>query len=194
VLDREEELSAVASDEQEGVGPGEEVARAAEALPRVTHGAVLAGVVDDEHGDVVGALHLAEVAEERGDLPSVVLVDAVQSHERVEDEEPRCVLRHGVAETSLVMVAVETERGGEDEVHGQCGKVEAAMAADAFEARLDHGCGVLRHVEEDAPGVSDIEEAEARLAARDGERHLEREPGLATLRGAAEDADPCPGP
>src|SRR5271154_423688 len=102
----------MASEEQEGVGPGEEVARAAEALPRVTP-AVLAGVVDDEHGDIVGALQLAEVAEERGDLPGVVLVDAVQSHEGVEDEEPRCVARHGVSEPPLVMVAVETERGGD---------------------------------------------------------------------------------
>src|SRR5580658_6659832 len=120
----------MASDEQERVGPGEEVAGAAEALPRVSHRAVLAGVVDDEHGDVVGALQLAEIAEERGDLAGVVLVDAVQSHERVEDEEPRCVPGHGVAEPSLVVVAVETEGGGEDEVHGQCGKLEAAMAAN----------------------------------------------------------------
>jgi hypothetical protein len=193
VLDREEELSAMASDEQEGVGPGEEVARAAEALPRVT-GAVLAGVVDDEHGDVVGPLQLAQVAKERGDLPGVVLVDAVQPDERVEDEEPRRVARYGVTEPSLVMLAVEAERGGEDEVHGQCGKVEAAIAADAFEARLDHGRGVLRHVQEDTPGVANVEATEARLAARDGERHFEREPGLATLRGAAEDTDPCPGP
>ena len=194
MLGSEQELAAMAAEQEEGIGPREEVAGAAEALPGLPDRAVLAGVMDDEDGSVMGALQLAEVAKERGDLSGVVLVDAVQPDEGVEDEEPRRVLLHGVAEAPLVVGAVESEGGSGDEVHVERAEVEAAMTTDAFEARLDDEGGVLGHVEESTSGVADGEGAETGLAARDGERHLEGEPRLAALRRAADDADGCPGP
>src|SRR3972149_5106695 len=54
------------------------------------HGAaVLAGVVDDGDGEVVGALQLAQVAEDRGDIAGLIFVDAMEPDEGVEQEQGR---------------------------------------------------------------------------------------------------------
>jgi hypothetical protein len=44
--------------------------------------------VDDHNGDVVGGLQLAQVAEDGGHMPRIVLVDAMQTPEGVEHEQP----------------------------------------------------------------------------------------------------------
>lgn len=53
--------------------------------------------MDDDDGDGERALELAEVAEQGGDLAGVVLVDTVQAHEGIEDQEARRVGRDGAA-------------------------------------------------------------------------------------------------
>jgi hypothetical protein len=67
-------------------------------------------MMHDEDGDVVLALQGAEVAEQRGDLSGVVLVDAMKSHEGIEDEEARRVAANRVAQTRLIAPA--NEAGG----------------------------------------------------------------------------------
>ena len=49
-------------------------------------GGGFAGVVDNEHRERVCALQLAQVRKQRCDLSGCVLVDAVQAHERIEDQ------------------------------------------------------------------------------------------------------------
>ena len=56
MLDCEEQLATMATHVQERVGPREEVARASQALTRLASDAILAGMVDNEHRDVVRAL------------------------------------------------------------------------------------------------------------------------------------------
>jgi hypothetical protein len=46
-------------------------------------------MVDEDDGAAEAALDLAEIGEQRGDLGGDVLVDAVEPHEGVEDDEPR---------------------------------------------------------------------------------------------------------
>lgn len=66
VLDGDSEVITEAADVKGAVGPGVEVARSAEGLTGVSAEAALLGVMDDDDGDVVLALHLAEEGEENG--------------------------------------------------------------------------------------------------------------------------------
>ena len=65
---------------------------AAQRLTGADAGAALLGVMDDEHGNVMPALQLAQVGEQRGDLAAGVLVNAVEMYERIEDEQRGCKL------------------------------------------------------------------------------------------------------
>lgn len=163
MLDGEDESILMAPDVEVGVSPSVEVTATAEGEAGLgARRAALAGVMDDEDGDVELPLERAEVAEERGDLAGVVLVDAVQSDEGIEDEQARRTTANGVPEAGLIAGAVEAQDGDGDDVDGEMGEVDAARLADASKPRLDDGARVLGHVEEDGPRVVDVEGAEAR--------------------------------
>src|ERR1019366_7484231 len=118
----------------------------------------------------------------------------MQSHEGVEHEQARRVLRDGVLQARLVARAIEPQRGGGDEVQGELGEIEPAVTADAPEPLLDDGRRVLGHVQEHGANVADLEDAQARRAARNRDCHFECEPRLAALGRAPEDPPPRPRP
>ncbi len=55
----------------------------------------LARVMDEEDGDVVVTLQLAEVREHRRDFVGRVLIATMEADERVEDEQPGAQSCHG---------------------------------------------------------------------------------------------------
>ncbi|HSO37887.1 MAG TPA: hypothetical protein VLT33_35410, partial [Labilithrix sp.] len=59
-------------------------------------------MMHDEDGDVVLALQRAEVAEQRGDLSGVVLVDAMKAHEGIENQKARRVPANRIAKARLI--------------------------------------------------------------------------------------------
>ncbi len=138
VLGGEQELLAVTAQGEGGIDPGEEVSGAAQALA-AGGAAVLAGVVDDHDGEVVGALQLAQVAEDGGDVAGLVLVDAVESHEGVEQEQARGMAADGLVEAALVAGQIEPHAGRGDDADGEGGEVEAAVAAEARRRCLTTG-------------------------------------------------------
>src|SRR6266481_4801498 len=81
VLDRQGEVLSVATQVKIGVAPGVELGRAAQGLAGTDAASALLGVVDDHHSDVVAALQLAQIGEQRGALAAGVLIDAMQAHE-----------------------------------------------------------------------------------------------------------------
>jgi len=177
VLDGEEKGVLLTPDVEVGIAPCVEVAASAERLAGLrASAAIFACMMHDEDGDVVLALQRTEVAEQRGDLTGVVLVDAVQAHEGIKDEETRRVSADGVAQPRLIASAIEAEHGHGDDVDGDAGELGVSSAADASEARFDDRRRVLGHVEEDGPCVVDVEGAEACGARGDGDGEIEREP------------------
>lgn len=48
------------------------------------------GVVDQEQGELIGALQGTQKGEHAGDLAGVVLVDAMQAHKGTASSKPRC--------------------------------------------------------------------------------------------------------
>ena len=63
-----------------------QVGAAAERLTEIASSA-LGHMVNDEDGDVVTAVEFAKKAEQAGDICSTVLVQAMQTYERVEHEQ-----------------------------------------------------------------------------------------------------------
>ena len=131
VLGRQEQSAAMTPHVEQGVGPGEEVARAAQALACLAAGAPLAGVVHDDDGHVVGALDLSQVPEHGRHLTGVVLVDAVQPHEGIEHQQARRVRSDRRTQSPLVVRAVEAQGRRGDEVDGERAEVEPTVTADA---------------------------------------------------------------
>ena len=76
------------------VPPGMKISRPTEdQADLIRAGAGLAGMVDDEDGDVVLPLEITEIGKDARDLEGGVLVDSVETDERIEDEKNRTVER-----------------------------------------------------------------------------------------------------
>lgn len=188
VFDGEPELIVMGAEVEVGVAPGMEITRAAQVLSG--EGPIgLSGVVDEEDGEGEGALQLAEVGEEGGDLEGGILVEAVEADEGIEDQQAGAMGVEGVGEAALVGGQVEAELIGEDEEDGQLGEVDLSGLGEALESSADLEGVILGGEEEDWTGLGDRESSEARGAGGDGEGDLEGEEGFTGLGGSAEDAD-----
>jgi hypothetical protein len=73
-------------------------------------------MVDDEDGKRVAALQLAQKGKQRGDLAAGVLIDPVQAHEGIEDEEARMQSGNGVLQSEAIGGKIEPQRGGGDDL------------------------------------------------------------------------------
>lgn len=149
MLDGEEQAVLLAPHMEERVGPGEEVSAAAERQAGLGAAPVFACMMHDKNGGVVLSLERAKVAKYCRDGLCIVLVDAVNAHEGIEDEEARGVSADGVSKARLITPAIEPEGGSRDDLDVGAREVDAARAADASEARLYGGRGVFGHVDQD---------------------------------------------
>ena len=64
---------------------GMELGGASQGLAGADVAGALLGVVDDDDGDGVAALQLAQIGEQRHHFAAGVLIDAMQAHEGIED-------------------------------------------------------------------------------------------------------------
>ena len=194
MLDGEGERVVAAAQIQVAVAPGVKLRGAAQRLAVAQAMGGLAGVMHDQDGELMAALQFAQIGEQRGDFATGVLVDAVQTHERVEDEQPRLERRDGVLEAGAIGTQVQTQRGGGDDLDVQIAQRDAGGGADAVEALAHDGQSVLCGVQQHPAGTGDGEAAQARGAGRHGDGKLEGHERLAGFRLAAEDADCLLGP
>ena len=122
MLDRQREIIAVAAQVEVAIAPGVELGGAAQRLTGADAAAALLGVMDDEHGNAMPALQLAQVGEQRGDLAAGVLVDAVQTYERIEDEQARLQSGDGLGEVAAVGIQIEPDGGRGDDLDVEIGQ------------------------------------------------------------------------
>src|SRR5271157_2259896 len=121
-----------------------EVSRAAQTgAGRRARRTVLARVMHHGDGKVVLALQLAQVRKQTGDLAGIVLVDPVQSHEGVEQEQSRPQSTHGCGQAHLVALAVEPKAWRGDDVDGERGEVEPTVARDGGQALANDRKSIL---------------------------------------------------
>ena len=79
----------VAAEIEVGIAPGVELRRSAQGLTGADGAGALFGMMDERDGDGVAALQFAQEGEQRRDVAADILIDAMQAHERIEDEQPR---------------------------------------------------------------------------------------------------------
>ena len=130
-----------------------ELGRAAQRLPGAYAAATLPGMMDDEHGGAVAALQFAQEGQQRRDLTAGVLVDAMQAHERIEDEQARQQASDGVGEVPPVGVEIEAQDGRGDDLDIEVGERQPRCGADAFEAPAHDVQGVLGSEQQHTAGA-----------------------------------------
>jgi hypothetical protein len=151
-------------------------------------------MMDDRDGDGVTTLQIPQEGEQRRDLAADVLIDAVQTHERIEDEQPRLQPGDGLIEPCAVGLEIEAQAGRGDHLDVEFSETDASGGADALEAAADDMERVLGGIEQDATGAGDREAAQTGSAGGDGDRQIEGEEGFAAFRLTTDDADGFFGP
>jgi hypothetical protein len=81
--------------------------RSAHGLTGTDCASALFGVVDDSHGDGMTPLQLAQKGEQWGDVAADILIDAMQAHEGIEDEQARLQPGDGLLEPRTVNLEIE---------------------------------------------------------------------------------------
>ena len=194
MFDGEVKFGAGAAQVQVRVAPGMELRRAAQRLAGAHAAGGFAGVVHDEHSELVLPLQRAQVGKERRDFTAGVLVDAVQAHERIEHQKARFELYDGLFEALTVGGVVDSQCRGGDDVHVEVCKLDARGGADALEPAAHDMQGILGRVEQHPARPGDGEAAQAGGAGGDRDGEVQGEEGLAALRLAADDPDGLFGP
>lgn len=188
MLDGEGQAVLRAAEIEVTVPPCVELGGAAKCLSGACGGG-FAGMVDENDSGAQAALELAEEVEEWGDLGRGILVDAMETDERIEHEEPGAQGIDGLAQAVAVGRSVEAEHRDGDDMDVERIERDAGSRGDTGEALADHGERVLGREEEHGPGDVRRKLAQARCAGGDGDSEIEGEEGLAALGLAAEDAD-----
>src|SRR5262245_49843303 len=131
------------------------------------------------------ALQLAKVGEKRGHLTTGVLVDAVQPHEGVEDQQPRLQLGNREGKAAPIGLEIETQRRGGDDLDIEIGELHTRGGGNALEPPTHDWQGIFCGIEQDAAGVRHSITAQARDAGGDRNGKIERQERLAALGLAA---------
>ena len=184
----------VAAEVEVGISPGVEFGRSAQGLTGSDGSGALPGMVDDGDGCGMASLQFAQEGEQRCHVAADVLVDAMQAHKRIKDQEPRLEGGDGLLETRAVGLEIETQAGCGDHLDVEFGETGAGGGADAFKASADDMQRVLGGIEQDPTGPRDREAAQAGDSGGDGDGQIEGEEGFAALGLAADDADGFIGP
>lgn len=194
MLDGESEIIAVTAEIEVAVAPGMELGRAAQSLAVAEAAGALLGVVDDNDGELMLALEVAQKGEQGSDLGGRVFIAAMQADEGVEDEQARPESGDGVFEAEAVGGQIEAHGGGGDDLEVEVAERDASGGADAVEAETDDLEGVLSGVEQDATWGGHGEAAQARGAGCDGDGEVKSQERLAGFGLASDDAHRLLGP
>ena len=87
MFDGQREIVTVSAEVEIAIARGAELGRTTQRLSGACVACAHARVTDGEHGRAMPALQLAQIGEQRRDLAAGVLIDALQAHERIEDED-----------------------------------------------------------------------------------------------------------
>jgi hypothetical protein len=171
-----------------------ELGGAPERLPGSDVGGPLTGVVDQEHGGGEGPLQVTQVREQGRDLGDGVLVDAVESHEGVEDEQPGTEGGDRLLQAVAVLGQVEAETGRGDHVEVEAGEGHPGGLRDPLQPPAHDGQRLLGGEEEHGAGLGRREAAQAGRAGGDRDGQVEGQERLAAFGLAADDAHGLIGP
>ena len=87
MFDAQMQMRTGATQIQVGVAPGVEFRRSTQCLTAALMGGAFAGMVHQRHGGAVMALQTTQIAEQRRDLGGDVLINCMQTDQRIEHEQ-----------------------------------------------------------------------------------------------------------
>ena len=145
--------------------------------------------MNQEHGQLELALQLAQEGQERGNLSGVVLVDAVQADQGIEDEQAGLELLDGVGEALAIGGSVQTQGRRGDDFDGQGIEGHLGRPGDAFQALAHDRQGVLGGKEQDFSGACHGILAQTGAARGDADGDVQGQEAFAAFGFTAEDAD-----
>jgi hypothetical protein len=137
------------------VAPGVELRGAAKRLPRAGVAGGFLCVMHEEHGEAVPTLQFPQIREERCDLAARVLIDPVQTHEGIEDQQARLQGGDRLLEELTIPLEIESQRLCGDHLYIEGLELAAGRMTDAFESRPHDVLGILGGVEQHATGLRD---------------------------------------
>jgi hypothetical protein len=152
----------------------------------------LLGVMNDQDGDGVAALQFPQIGERRRDFAAGVLIDAMQAHKGIENEETGLELGDGLVEAAANSLEIKPQGRFGDDLDVEFGKLEAAGGADSLEPPPHHVEGILGGIKKDASGGRKA--AQARRASGDRDGEIQGEEGFAALGLGADNPDSLLGP
>ena len=188
VFDGQAQALAPAAQEEAGVRPSVELARAAQGLTGADLGRALAGVVHEGDGAAVATLDLTQAGQQGHDRGRDVLIDAVQAYKRIEDEQHGLQRRDGGRQSAAIGLDVQAHGGCGDEPQVELGQGEVGVGTEALESLAHHVQSVFSGEQEHAAGAVRCEAIETGTARGDRDGHGQGEERLAGLRFPADGA------
>jgi hypothetical protein len=142
MFDAQIQMWVVTAQIQVGVPPGVEFGRPSERLATTLVGGAFAGMVHQRYGSAVAALQAAQISEQWGDLGREVLIDTVQTNQRVEHKQFGFEAGDRGVKRPLLLGVIEPKGRHGDDMDVEAVEVGAGGSGDALEA-LSQDVGIL---------------------------------------------------
>ena len=153
-----------------GIDPCVQVGAAAKRLTEIASSA-LGHMVNDEDGDVVTAVEFAKKAEQAGDICGTVLIQAMQTYERVEHEQLGPERGDRGVERASVALDVEAQTRCGDDVQVEAAQRDASVLTDLSDAVAYTWQSVFGEIDERRARAQHLEATET----GGGRSHRDRE-------------------
>ena len=137
MLDGEAQLLTLVDEVAGRIGPGVQIGAAAQRQTGILPCA-LGHVVDEDDGDIMLTIELAQEAEQPGDVGGTVFVQAVEPHERIEQQQLGLQGGEGVVQGVSVLLQVEAQAGGGDDVEIESNQRQVSVLTQLVNA-IAHG-------------------------------------------------------
>ena len=161
MFDAQIQMWAVTAQIEVGVPPGVEFGRPPERLATTFMGGAFAGMVHQHYRSAVVALQAAQISEQWGDLGSEVLVDTVETNQRVEHKQFGFEAGDRGVKRPLLFGVIEPKGRRGDDMDVEAVEVGAGGRGDALEALSHDLRGILGGEQQDGATLSGHEVAQA---------------------------------
>lgn len=148
-----------------------------------------AGMVHEGDGGVMVALQRSQISKDRRDFTGDVLVDGVQTDERIEDQEFRLQAGHGGLQRLLVFGSVEPQRWCNDDVDIKAFEIDAGGVCDTLKALAHNEGSILGGIEQHSAPLPGRKASQAGCAGSHCDSKIEGEERLPALGLATDDTD-----
>jgi hypothetical protein len=189
MFDIQIQMWAVTAQVQVGVPPGVEFGRSPERLATPFMGGSFASMVHQYYGSAVVALQAAQISEQWGDLGSEVLIDTMQTNQRIEHKQFGFEASDRGVKRPLLLGVIEPKGRHGDDVDVEAVEVGAGCGGDALEALSHDVWGILGGEQQDGATLPGHKVAQAGGAGSHRDGKIQCEKGFSAFGFATDNTD-----